>query len=163
MGLGLSLPNIILFILNAVKFKRKNLTFGFLILDLMFLLGFSNLISLYIYIGTEQSYYLGIVLLSLYGIAFILFYLYQIKGKTDDTSSGFVYFLKLLSFPTIEQAINDSKRLQPCLKIKARSFHQESREVCDIYKKANIYSSPQYYCEQEEGEMILFLKRDYIF
>ena len=138
MGLGLSLPNIILFILNAVKFKRKNLTFGFLILDLMFLLGFSNLISLYIYIGAEQSYYLGIVLLSLYGLAFILFYLYQY-----DTSSGFVYFLKLLSFPTIEQAINESKRLQPCLKIKARSFHQESREICDIYQKANIYSSPQ--------------------
>ena len=165
MGLGLSLPNIILFILNAVKFKRKNLTFGFLILDLMFLLGFSNLISLYIYIGAEQSYYLGIVLLSLYGLAFILFYLHQ-----HDTSSGFVYFLKLLSFPTIEQAINESKRLQPCLKIKARSFHQESREICDIYQKANIYSSPQYYYEQEEGsndlvlkERLHFLKKQFMF
>ena len=101
MGFGLCVPNILLFILNVNKCKRKSLTYGFLVLDIIFFLGFSNLISLYIYIGRDQSYYLGIVLLSLYGLAFILFYLYQIKGKTDETSSGFVYFLKLLSFPTI--------------------------------------------------------------
>lgn len=158
MGLGLCVPNILLFILNVNKCKRKSLTYGFLVLDIIFFLGFSNLISLYIYIGRDQSYYLGIVLLSLYGLAFILFYLYQIKGKTDETSSGFVYFLKLLSFPTIEQTINESKKLQPCLKIKARSFHQESREVCDTYENADIYGRAQYYYEQEEGSNDLVLK-----
>ena len=158
MGLGLSAPNIILHILNAVIWKRKHLTFAFLILDLMFLLGFSDLISLYIYIGTEQSFYCGIVLLSLYGIVFIIFYLYQIKGKKNGTPSGFVYFLKLLSLPIIEEAISQNKRLQPCLKIKARSFHQESREICNKYKNVDIYGDAEYYYEKEEKGKDLVLK-----
>ena len=152
MGLGLSAPNIILHILNAVIWKRKHLTFAFLILDLMFLLGFSDLISLYIYIGTEQSFYCGIVLLSLYGIVFIIFYLYQIKGKKNGTPSGFVYFLKLLSLPIIEEAISQNKRLQPCLKIKARSFHQESREICNKYKNVVVSSSIEFSYKVERGE-----------
>jgi len=158
MGLGLSAPNIILHILNQAIWKRNNLNFGFLILDLMFLLGFSDLISLYIYIGTDQSFYCGIVLLSLYAIVFILYFLYQIGGIKDSSPSGFAYFLKLLSLPTIKQAINENKRLQPCLKIKARSFHKESREICNKYKNVDIYGSAEYYYEKEEKGKDLVLK-----
>ena len=127
-GIVFCAPNIIIHFLKCFKYNREHLNIIFCILDLIFWIGIWDIISLYIYIGGYFGYYVGIVLLVLYGFSFIGFYIYLLVKKNDELF-GWIYFLRKLSLPLVNQAVNKNKSLQPHVSVKARSFHQESREI----------------------------------
>ena len=159
MGIGICLPNIIVHIINLCKggdFKTLNIFYG--IFDLFFWVGLSNILGLYIYIGGDFGYYTGIVLLVLYFSLSIFFYAHQMKKDNTDNLSGWVFILrKKNKLPLVEEAISENTILQPLIKVKARAFHQESREVCKRYKIVDVYGNPKYGYEEREGGKIVVL------
>ena len=152
MGIALCLPNIIIHILNCNKYQREHLNIIFGCLDLIFWVGFSDIISLYIYIGGYFCYYAGIVLLAIYGLLSICFYIYLKSKRYEAPSgpSGWLYFLRKLFLPLVNQAVNEYTKLQPCITVKVRSFHQESRQICEKFREVDIYGDTEYYYEKEE-------------
>ena len=157
MGIFLCIPNIIIHILNHYKCQRKHLNILFVILDLIFWVGFSNVISLYIYVGGYFCFYVGIVILAIYVLLSICFYIVLIsKGYAD--SSGWVYFLLKKYLPLVDQAVNENTKLPPFITVKARSFHQESRQICNQYRKVDVLGEPELYYEKEEFGKNLVLK-----
>ena len=158
MGIALSLPNIILYCCGKAKYNKDYLSKAFVFYDLFFFIGFSDSISLNIGIGGHLAIKMGIAILIINIIAFIIFNLYKIFIKKNDTQSGLIYFIKKLSLPTIEQAINENKRFQPCLKFKVSSLHKESREVCNKYLRIKIYG-PSYQYSEIQGNSLVFKER----
>ena len=101
-GLALSLPNIILHILNKNYFKHENFSKIFLVMDISFHLGIFNIISKYIYLGGDSSYYLGVGFLTFYIFVLICYYNYYFFGRNNN-KIGFAILFKRLSFKkTIE-------------------------------------------------------------
>ena len=160
MGMALSLPNIILFCCSKNKNKKNytkdHLSLAFLIYDFFFFIGFSDTISLSIGIGGHLAVYMGITILIINLLAFIIYHIYKIKKS--DISSGPVCFINKLLLPTIEQAINENKIFQPCLKFKVSSLHKESREICKKYLRINMYG-PSYISPEHEGNSIVFREK----
>ena len=129
-ALALSLPNIILHILNKMHFKHEDFSKMFLIMDICLHMGIFNIISKFVYLGGDSSYYLGVGFLVLYLFILICYYNYYFFGG-NSTKIGFVVSFKRLSIKkTIEEAINENKILKPDLKIRIKAFHKESREQC---------------------------------
>ena len=113
MGIAICVPNIIIHFVNYYKFKKNYFNIDFLFLDLMFWVGFSNVISLSLYIGGYFCYYAGIVILVLYVIAFIGFQIYQLNQEP----SGWLYFLFKLILPFVNDAVNKNTVLPPYLEV----------------------------------------------
>ena len=137
-GLALSLPNIILHILNKIKYKHENFSKVFLIMDISLHLGLFNIISKFVYLGGDSSYYLGVGFLAFYFFILICYYNYYFFGRNINKIGFAVLFKRLSINKTIEQAINENKILKPDLKIKIKAFHKESREKCIKIRKNNI-------------------------
>jgi len=76
----------------------------------------------------------------------------------DEKSSGWVYYIRKLRLPMASQAITQNAILAPHIKVKARSFHKESRQICKKYKKVDIYGDSEYYYEKEEYGKDLVLR-----
>ena len=158
-GIALFIPNLIITCVN-VKTNRCDdnaAAIAYFILDLLFLVGFSDVISLYLYIGGHFGFYAGIVILVLYGLISICFYSYSICHM-DEKSSGWVYYIRKLGLPLASQAITQNAILSPRIKVKARAFHKESRQICKKYKKVDIYGDSEYYYEKEEYGKDLVLR-----
>ena len=123
-GLGLifSLPNIIIQILNKICWKIEHLSLFFLLLDMAFLLGFFNVISRGVYLGGDTSFYLGIILLIIYGLLLICYIGIYFKEKDErENPHGFFVFLKRLGIPYIlERVFVENKNLPPSLKIRIK-------------------------------------------
>ena len=134
MGIALFIPNLIITYVNVKKNRCDDNTavIAYFILDLLFLVGFSDVISLYLYIGGHFGFYAGIALLGLYGIISIIFYTYSLC-HIDKKSSGWVYYIRKLGLPLASQAITQNAILSPRIKVKARAFHKESRQICKKY------------------------------
>ena len=160
MGIAICFPNLIIHFLNKSKYNREHLNIFFVVLDLIFWVGFSNVLSLYIYIGGYFCYYAGIVILVLYGFISILFHAYLLKNS-DKTPSGCIYFWRKLALPLVNQIVNENKSLQPRIKVNVRSFHQESREICEEYNKIDLYRDPEYYWEKEGIDLVKKVRRPY--
>ena len=143
--------------MNCWKFQRSHLIIIFGVLDLIFWVGLSDVISLYLYIGGHFGFYAGIVILVLYGIFYIYFYSYLIC-KSDNDPSGWIYFLDKLRLPLVSQSININTILQPRITVEARAYHKESRQICKKYKKVEIYGKTEHYYEKEEYGKDLVLK-----
>ena len=158
-GIALFFPNLIIHCININKkiCDDSPRVIVYFILDLLFLVGLSDIISLYIYIGGHFGFYAGIVILVLYGLISICFYSYSICHM-DEKSSGWVYYIRKLGLPLASQAIMQNAILSPRIKVKARAFHKESRQICKKYKKVDIYGDSEYYYEKEEYGKDLVLR-----
>ena len=152
MGIAICVPNIIIHFVNCYKFQKKYFNIVFLFLDLMFWVGFSNVISLSLYIGGYFCYYAGIVILVLYSIAFIVFHIFQL----NQDPSGWLYFLIKLCLPFVNDAINKNTVLPPYIEVKAKSFHQESREQKEDYGKDLVLKERLPYKGTEERHVNKF-------
>ena len=166
-GIAFFIPNIIIQCVYCNKYQcegRGSVLFGYL--DIMFLVGFSNFISLYLYIGGHFGFYVGIVILALDGLFSFCLYIYLLRRKFEHTT-GWVYLLRKLFLPSVNKAINENAKLPPYIILKARIFHFESREVCKKFRKVNIYGDSEFYYEKDEygkdlvkKERLPFLRTD---
>ena len=158
-GIALFIPN---FIIHCIYIKLKICddsprVFGYFILDLLFLVGLSDIICLYLYIGGHFGFYAGIVILCLYGLISIIFYIYLLFYM-DEKPSGWVYYIKKFGIPVASQSIMENIILAPRIKVKARASHKESRQICKKYEKVDIYGKTEYYYEKEEYGKDLVLR-----
>ena len=142
LGLIISIPNVILFILNKCIWKNDYVKFIYLLMDILFHLGFFNIISKVAYIGGNTSYIFGINFLILYAVLFFCYYFINYAKLTnmEPMYSGIVALIKKLQLnKTLDETINENRILPPSIKLNATASHEESREVMGIIGKYEYY------------------------
>ena len=115
-GIALSVPNIIAQIIISCK-GIKSPTFLTFVMDLILHLIYSNFLSIFIYLGRDASFWLGIGLTAIY----LLFALYNFNYMCEDEKTIFTGFKCLLAkcknLRIYKEAINERRRLPPEIRI----------------------------------------------
>ena len=133
-GLALSLPNIVLYILNKIIWKNAFVTIFYLLMDIILHLGYFNIISKFVGLGGEVSYTIGTVCIILFVVIFFCYFYCHCKYATNEEISGLMVIIKrLLLNDILEQAINFNRNLFPNLFLNVRTFYKESQEKLYIY------------------------------
>ena len=124
-SLALSFPNILLFILNKFIWKKEHINCIFVVLSFIFHYGISNIIVEFVTFGK--------LVIIIYSILFALLNLCLSFGKIKLNKSGFIYLFKKLFAKSINQVVDQQRKLQPHLMLQTEASHLESREVCEEY------------------------------
>ena len=154
LGLIISIPNVILFFLNKCIWKNDYVKFIYLLMDILFHLGFINIISKAVYIGGNASYILEIIFLILYAVLFFCYYFidYVKFENMEPMYSGIVALIKkLLLNKTLDETINENRILPPSIKLNATAFHEESREVMGVIGKYEYYEPVDIFWSNASG------------
>lgn len=132
-GLILSIPNFLFLILRLICCKKPYYFFSF-VMNALFHLAFSNIISKYLYLGGTNSFVVGIFFAAIWGILLFCF----IYNDFCDYRQKIIIFNGILSiyerfddrnyYYSLKEEINKRRKLPPLIKIKATASHEESRE-----------------------------------
>jgi hypothetical protein len=88
------------------------------------------------YLGGKSTLIIGLISLFLYIISTYKYFKDMFKEETTEKiNKGLGYLYQRLKFKeTIEEAVNKNREAQSILKIKARAFHKESRQVFELIR-----------------------------
>ena len=155
-GLALSIPNIIAQIIRCCK-GIKSPTPLTLIMDIILHLVYINIIAKFVYIGRDSSFWLGIGL----GAIYLLFSLYNYYNMCENEKTIFTGYKCLLkkskNLRTIEEAINERRKLPPQLII--GGYASKTKDTIDEKEEKEFRQIEYEYCSWEDITDFTFDKK----
>ena len=153
-GLILSIPNIIILIIACYK-KIQIPTYFTFILDISLHLAESNIISKFLYLGGDSSFYVGLGFLGIYIILFILQIIFIYFGKITIFNIFIGLSKKSKNMRTFEEAFNERRELPPQIIVVAKVPPNDNNyyPINDIYNEnSNGKIEMEYeYCSWEDN------------
>ena len=134
LGLGLSLPNLIVQIYRHI-YKQRTAPWYSLILNIILHLAYGNLLSLPFHIGGGNSLIIGLIFSGIYLFCFMYLACYSCSSPKkyifNQLSNSLKEFEEL---PIFQETLDFNRKIRPKLMIKVNSGHIESREVLKEYQ-----------------------------
>ena len=153
-GLILSIPNIIVLIIACYK-KIEIPTYFTFILDISLHLAESNIISKFLYLGGDSSFYVGLGFLGIYIILFILQIIFKYFSKITIFNVFIGLSKKSKNMRTFEEAFNERRKLPPQIIVVAKVPPNDNNyyPINDIYNEnSNGKIEMEYeYCSWEDN------------